>query len=175
MPERAHNINAEFDPKYLGKEAIKLESYSCTCINLKIVLKIPVTTIVQLVSKSSLVKKGINIREKIIDTEYIENIIAMLQNDLKKAYTIEPNKKIVQAIFLSLVKIAQLMSMGNKKELEITARGISEFGFMKRVDILVNMAKKEIVNKREIISTHQPISILPYNQYIVAIEKKVKD
>ncbi|KAG9300382.1 hypothetical protein G9A89_010006 [Geosiphon pyriformis] len=56
--------------------------------------------------ESSLAKRGINIKGEIIDAGYIRNIIAMLQNDSKKAYIIELNKKIAQAIFLSLVKIA---------------------------------------------------------------------
>ncbi|KAG9293366.1 hypothetical protein G9A89_007612, partial [Geosiphon pyriformis] len=52
----------------------------------------------------------------------------MLQNDSEKAYVIEPNEKIAQAIFLPLVKIAQLVSVGNRKKLKITAKGIQEFG-----------------------------------------------
>ncbi|KAG9286410.1 hypothetical protein G9A89_014576 [Geosiphon pyriformis] len=106
MSECTHNINAEFDLKYPEKEAIKLEPHLHTCINLKIALEILATTIVQLASRSSLVKKRINIRGKIIDAEYIGNIIAMLQNNSEKTYIIEPNKKIAQAIFLLLVKIA---------------------------------------------------------------------
>ncbi|KAG9290175.1 hypothetical protein G9A89_022151 [Geosiphon pyriformis] len=124
MPECAHNINAEFNLRYPGKDLIKLESYSHTCIDLKIALEILVTTMVQLASRSSLAKKGINIRRGIIDTEYVENIIVILQNDLEKAYIIDSNKKIAQAIFLSLVKVAQLVSVGNREKLGITARGI---------------------------------------------------
>ncbi|KAG9295143.1 hypothetical protein G9A89_006124 [Geosiphon pyriformis] len=37
------------------------------------------------------------------------------------------------------------------------------------------MTEKEIVDKGEIISTHQSIFIPPYNQYMVIIERKVKD
>ncbi|KAG9298298.1 hypothetical protein G9A89_002786 [Geosiphon pyriformis] len=78
MPEHAHDTDAGFDLRYLGKEAIKLEPNSCTCIDLKIALEIPATTMVQLASKSSLAKKGINIRG-IIDAGYMGNIITMLQ------------------------------------------------------------------------------------------------
>ncbi|KAG9307324.1 hypothetical protein G9A89_017152 [Geosiphon pyriformis] len=106
MPEHAHDTNVRFDLRYPGKDAIKLEPHSCTCIDLKIVLKILATTMVQLAFWSSLAKRGINIKEKIIDVKYVENIIAMLQNDSKKAYIIEPNEKIAQTIFLLLVKIA---------------------------------------------------------------------
>ncbi|KAG9300328.1 hypothetical protein G9A89_011401 [Geosiphon pyriformis] len=91
--------------------------------------------------------------EGIINAEYVENIITMLQNDSEKAYIIEPNKKIAQAIFLPLVKIAQLVSIRNQKELRITAKRISEFGSTKRIDVPVNMAEKKIVDKREIIFT----------------------
>ncbi|KAG9299680.1 hypothetical protein G9A89_006396 [Geosiphon pyriformis] len=93
----------------------------------------------------------------------------------KDTYIIEPNEKIAQAIFLSLVKIAQLVSVENREELEITARGIQGFESTDRVDIPVNMVKEEIIDKGEIISTSQPISIPPYNQYIVVIKKKVKN
>ncbi|KAG9300986.1 hypothetical protein G9A89_018938 [Geosiphon pyriformis] len=68
----------------------------------------------------------------------------MLQNNSEKAYIIEPNKKIAQAIFLPLVKIVQLVSVGNRKELEITARGIQGFGLMSRINVPINMAEKEI-------------------------------
>ncbi|KAG9290267.1 hypothetical protein G9A89_022243 [Geosiphon pyriformis] len=94
MPKHAHNTDAGFDLRYPGKEAIKLEPHSCTCIDLKVALEISATTMVQLASRSSLAKRGINIRGGIIDTGYIGNIIAMLQNDSEKTYIIEPNKKI---------------------------------------------------------------------------------
>ncbi|KAG9288801.1 hypothetical protein G9A89_023098 [Geosiphon pyriformis] len=175
MPECAHDTNAEFDLRYLKKNFIKLEPYLYTCIDLKIALKILATTMVQLASKSSLVKKRINIRRGIIDTEYIKNIIAMLQNNSEKAYTIDLNKKIAQAIFLPLIKIAQLVSVKNRQELGITAKKIQRFGSMGRIDILVNMTEKKIVDKGEIISIHQAISIPPYDQYMLAIKKEVKD
>ncbi|KAG9288237.1 hypothetical protein G9A89_021268 [Geosiphon pyriformis] len=170
-----HDTNIGFDLRYLGKNTIKLEPHSHTCIDLKIALEIPATTIVQLASKSSLVKKRINIRGEIIDTGYMENIIAMLQNDSEKAYTIDLNKKIAQAIFLFLVKVAKLVLVENREELEIMARGIQGFGSTGRIDVPVNMTEKEIIDKRAIISICQPISIPPYDQYMVVIERKVKD
>ncbi|KAG9303354.1 hypothetical protein G9A89_013680 [Geosiphon pyriformis] len=124
MPECVHDTYAEFDLRYPRKKTIKLELHLHICIDLKVVLEILATTMVQLTSRSSLVKKRINIREGIIDVRYVENIIAILQNDSEKAYIIEPNKKIAQAIFLPLIKVAQLVSMGNREELKITARGI---------------------------------------------------
>ncbi|KAG9303552.1 hypothetical protein G9A89_018448 [Geosiphon pyriformis] len=166
-PECAHNTDAEFDLRYPGKNAIKLEPYLCTCIDLKIALKILATTMVQLISRSSLAKKGINIKREIIDTRYVGNIIAMLQNNSKKAYIIDLNEKIAQAIFLSLVK--------TREELGITAREIQKFGSTSRINISVNMAEKEVINKEEIISTHQSISIPLYDQYILAIKKEVKN
>ncbi|KAG9289060.1 hypothetical protein G9A89_015609 [Geosiphon pyriformis] len=50
MPECVHDIDAKFDLRYPGKDAIKLEPHLCTCIDLKIVLEISATTMVQLVS-----------------------------------------------------------------------------------------------------------------------------
>ncbi|KAG9286947.1 hypothetical protein G9A89_001185 [Geosiphon pyriformis] len=154
MPEHVHNTNAGFDLRYPGKDVIKLKPHFYTYIDLKVAKEISATTMVQLTSRSSLVKKEINIRRGIIDTEYVENIIAMLQNDSEKAYIIEPNEKIAQTIFLPLVKITQLVSVENRKELGITAKKIQGFRSMDRINILVNMAKEEIINKREIISIH---------------------
>ncbi|KAG9303474.1 hypothetical protein G9A89_013801 [Geosiphon pyriformis] len=175
MLECAHNTNVEFDLRYLEKEAIKLKPNSRTCIDLKIALKILATIMVQLTSRSSLVKKEINIKREIIDTGYIRNIIAILQNDSEKIYIIEPNEKITQAIFLLLVKVAKLVLVKNREELKITARGIQGFEFMGRIDILINMAEEEIVDKGEIILIHQTISILSYDQYMLAIKREVRD
>ncbi|KAG9291148.1 hypothetical protein G9A89_013020 [Geosiphon pyriformis] len=135
MPEHMHNINAEFDLRYLEKNPIKLKPHLYTCIDLKIALEILATIMVQLAFRSSLAKKGINIRREIIDTKYVGNIIVMLENDSKKAYIIDLNEKIAQAIFLPLVKIAQLILMRNRKKLGITVRGIQGFESMDRIDV----------------------------------------
>ncbi|KAG9287465.1 hypothetical protein G9A89_023837 [Geosiphon pyriformis] len=154
MPKCVHDTDVEFDLRYPGKDIIKLKPHLHICIDLKIALEIPTTTMAQLVSRSSLAKKGINIRGEIIDTEYIENIITILQNDLKKAYIIEPNKKIAQTIFLLLIKVAQLVSVGNKEKLGIMTREIQGFKSTDRIDVLINMAEKKIVDKEKIISTY---------------------
>ncbi|KAG9294097.1 hypothetical protein G9A89_015507 [Geosiphon pyriformis] len=46
---------------------------------------------------------------------------------------------------------------------------------MSRIDIPVNMTEEEIIDKKKIISTCQTIFILPYDQYIIVIEKKIKN
>ncbi|KAG9286833.1 hypothetical protein G9A89_012383 [Geosiphon pyriformis] len=161
MPECVHNTDAGFDLRYPEKNAIKLEPHSHTCIDLKIALEIPATTMVQLASRSSLAKKGINIRGGIIDMEYIGNIIF--------------NEKIVQAIFLPLVRVAQLILVRKRKKLEIKARGIQGFRLTNRVDVPVNMAEEKIVDQEEIISIGQTIFILPYGQYIIGIKQEVKE
>ncbi|KAG9286802.1 hypothetical protein G9A89_012352 [Geosiphon pyriformis] len=159
MPEHAHDTDVGFNLRYPGKNAIKLEPHLCTCINLKIALEILATTMVQLAFRSSLAKREINIRGGIIDARYVGNIIAMLQNDSEKTYVIEPNKKIAQTIFLPLVKIAQLVSVGNREELGITARGIQGFGSMSRIDIPVNIMKKEIIDKEKL---SPPVNQFPF-------------
>ncbi|KAG9299305.1 hypothetical protein G9A89_013953 [Geosiphon pyriformis] len=175
MPECVHNTNAGFDLRYPRKNPIKLEPHLHTCIDLKIALKIPATTMVQLASRSNLAKKKITIKRGIINTRYVRNIMAILQNNSEKTYIIEPNEKIAQTIFLPLVRVAQLISVRKKKELRITVRGIQGFRSTGRIDIPVNMAEEEIIGQGEIISTGQVISIPPYNQYMVVIERKVKD
>ncbi|KAG9293723.1 hypothetical protein G9A89_019060 [Geosiphon pyriformis] len=106
---------------------------------------------------------------------YVENIITMLQNDSEKAYIIESNEKIVQAIFLPLVKVAQLILVENRKELGITVREIQGFESTDRIDIPINMVEEEIIGQREIILTSQTISIPPYSQYMLVIERKEKE
>ncbi|KAG9303635.1 hypothetical protein G9A89_018532 [Geosiphon pyriformis] len=160
MSERMHDTNAGFDLKYPGKEAIKLEPHSCTCIDLKVALKIPATTMVQLAFKSSLAKRKINIRGGIINMGYVGNIIAMLQNDSEKAYIIEPNEKIAQAIFLLLVRVAQLVSVGKREELGITVRRIQGFESMGRIDVLVNITEEKIVGKKKL---SQPVKLFPFH------------
>ncbi|KAG9284390.1 hypothetical protein G9A89_023647 [Geosiphon pyriformis] len=166
MLEHAHNTDAEFDLRYPGKDLIKLKPHLHTCINLKIVLEILAIIMVQLASRSSLAKKRINIREGIIDAEYIKNIIV---------YIIDPNEKIAQTIFLPLVKITQLVLVGNREELGITAKGIQRFRSTGKIDIPVNIMKEEIIDKEKIISTRQLISIPPYDQYMLAIKREVKN
>ncbi|KAG9303359.1 hypothetical protein G9A89_013685 [Geosiphon pyriformis] len=153
MSERVHNMDTGFYLRYLRKDAIKLKPHSHICINLKIALKISATTLVQLASRNSLAKKEINIRERIIDAKYVRNIIVMLQNNSEKTYVIEPNEKIAQAIFLPLVKITQLVLVGNREKLGITAKEIQSFGFTDKIDVSINIAEEKVVDKREIIST----------------------
>ncbi|KAG9305309.1 hypothetical protein G9A89_007804 [Geosiphon pyriformis] len=162
MSECVHNTDTEFDLRYPKKEVIKLEPNLCTCIDLKIALEIPATTMVQLASRSSLAKREINIRGGIINTRYVRNIIAMLQNNLEKIYIIEPNEKI-------------LVLVENREELGITAREIQGFRSMSRIDVPVNMAEEKIADKRKIILIRQSIFILPYDQYMYTIDRKVKD
>ncbi|KAG9288702.1 hypothetical protein G9A89_004321 [Geosiphon pyriformis] len=98
---------------------------------------------VQLAFRSSLAKKGINIKRRIIDAEYVRNIIAMLQNNSEKAYIIEPNEKITQTIFLPLMKIAQLVLVKKKEKLGITAKKIQKF---RSTDPLQQMQLKMLLN-----------------------------
>ncbi|KAG9288783.1 hypothetical protein G9A89_023080 [Geosiphon pyriformis] len=53
-------------------------------------------------------------------------------------------KIIAQAIFLPLVKVAQLVSVRNREELGITAKEIQRFGSTSRIDIPINITKEEI-------------------------------
>ncbi|KAG9305780.1 hypothetical protein G9A89_001068 [Geosiphon pyriformis] len=176
MPKCVHDTDADFDLKYPETDTIKLKPYSCICIDLKIALEILATTIVQLASRSSLVRKEINIRGGIIDAKYVGNIIAMLQNDSKIAYIIKPNEKIAQAIFLSLVKVAQLVLVENREELEITAREIQRFRSIGQAQMFE--AKTTICKTREIGLTNfyilakspKHIKIIIYNTIEDVIE-----
>ncbi|KAG9297097.1 hypothetical protein G9A89_019378 [Geosiphon pyriformis] len=104
------NLSKELELKWYSnnKEGICPERAHNTDTNLKIVLEIPVSTMVQVAFQSSLAKKKINVKREIVNASYIENIIVILQNNLDRPYKIKSQEKIAQAIFLSLVKILQL-------------------------------------------------------------------
>ncbi|KAG9299509.1 hypothetical protein G9A89_020680 [Geosiphon pyriformis] len=107
-PEKAHKTDASFDLRYSEQSFIVIALHSLIRIDLKIALEISVSTMVQIVSRSNLAKKRINVKGEIIDAKYTENIIVMLQNNSNKPYKIKSHKKIAQAIFLPLIKISQL-------------------------------------------------------------------
>ncbi|KAG9303511.1 hypothetical protein G9A89_018407 [Geosiphon pyriformis] len=116
-PEKAHEINAEYDLKYPGKDTLIHQPKSLTKINLKIALKISPGAIVQIVFRSSLASKGINIREGVIDAGYTGDITIMLQNETDKPFKIEHAEKIAQAIYLPLINISGLQSVNNREQL----------------------------------------------------------
>ncbi|KAG9300719.1 hypothetical protein G9A89_023517 [Geosiphon pyriformis] len=130
--ERAHDTDAA--------------SHSLIKIDLKIVLEIPVSTMVQVASRSSLAKKEIDIKRGIIDASYIGNIIMMLQNNLNRLYKIESQEKIAQAIFLPLVKILQLTLLG------VTVQEINGFKSSRRGNVPVNFTE-ENSNQVKFINT----------------------
>ncbi|KAG9307013.1 hypothetical protein G9A89_003064 [Geosiphon pyriformis] len=78
-PKKAYEINARYDLKYPRKDTLVLQPKLLTRINLKIALEIPLEAMVQIAFRLSLANKGINIRGGIIDAEYTENIIIILQ------------------------------------------------------------------------------------------------
>ncbi|KAG9290715.1 hypothetical protein G9A89_011678 [Geosiphon pyriformis] len=100
-------------------------------------------TMVQVASRSSLAKKRVNIKEGIIDASYMENIIVILQNNLDQPYKIESQEKIVQAIFLFLVKIPQLILVTTQVELDLTAQKINGFGSSRRGNVPINFTEKD--------------------------------
>ncbi|KAG9297984.1 hypothetical protein G9A89_018812 [Geosiphon pyriformis] len=141
-PKRAHDNDPGFDLQYFGQLSIIIVPHSLVKIDLKIALEIPVNTMVQVVFQSSLAKKKINIKEGIINADYMENIIVILQNNLNRPYKIESQEKIAQTIFLPLVKISQLTPITTQEELSFTARGINEFGSSRRGNISINFMEE---------------------------------
>ncbi|KAG9295831.1 hypothetical protein G9A89_009060 [Geosiphon pyriformis] len=116
-PKKVHDTNASFDLQYPGQLLIIIAPHSFVKINLKIALEISVSTMIQVASQSSLAKKKIDIKGRIIDAGYIRNIVVMLQNNSDRPYKIESQEKIAQAIFLPLVKIPQLILKRDQKPL----------------------------------------------------------
>ncbi|KAG9287728.1 hypothetical protein G9A89_004131 [Geosiphon pyriformis] len=93
-PKRAHDTNADFNLRYPRQLPIIIAPHSLVKIDLKIALEIPVSTMVQVASQSSLAKKEIDTKGGIIDAGYMGNIIVMLQNNSNRPYKIESQEKI---------------------------------------------------------------------------------
>ncbi|KAG9301954.1 hypothetical protein G9A89_020998 [Geosiphon pyriformis] len=129
-PEKAHEIDVEYDLRYPGKNTLVLQPKSLTKINLKIALKIPPGAMVQIASRLSLASKEINIRGRVIDAEYTGNITIMLQNETDKPFKIEHAKKIAQANYLPLINISGLQSVNNREQLGKSERKMQEIGII---------------------------------------------
>ncbi|KAG9298681.1 hypothetical protein G9A89_012749 [Geosiphon pyriformis] len=125
-PEKAHEIDAEYNLRYPGKNTLILQPKSLTKINLKIALEISPGTMVQIASRLSLASKEINIRGGVIDAGYTEDITIMLQNETNKPFKIEHAEKIAQAIYLPLINISGLQSINNREQLGKSERGTQD-------------------------------------------------
>ncbi|KAG9284154.1 hypothetical protein G9A89_022928 [Geosiphon pyriformis] len=107
-PEKAHEIDAEYDLKYSEKDTLVLQPKFLTKINLRITFKISPGAMIQIASRSLLASKEINVRGEVIDTGYTRNITIMLQNKTDKPFIIEHAEKIAQAIYLLLINISEI-------------------------------------------------------------------
>ncbi|KAG9291205.1 hypothetical protein G9A89_004608 [Geosiphon pyriformis] len=132
IPKRVHPTDTGFDLHYLEDKSTTLPPRSITKINLKIVVEILPGIIIQIVSQSSLAKKGISVQRGVIDSEYTGNLMVLLQNNSEKPYTIESKEKIAQTIFLLLVKIGKFVPVKNREELLQTTRRTFDFGLTEK-------------------------------------------
>jgi dUTP pyrophosphatase len=105
MPERTYETDAGFDVRYTGDEPLVIHPQQTTLIDLYIAMEIPVGTVCQLMSRSSLAQKGIDVKGGTIDSGYTGNISVILFNRSHEDYTIQPDDKIAQAVFLQLANI----------------------------------------------------------------------
>ncbi|KAG9286172.1 hypothetical protein G9A89_010186 [Geosiphon pyriformis] len=164
-PKKAHEIDAEYDLKYPGKDTFVLKPKSFTKINLKIALEILPGAIVQIASWSSLASKGINVRRGIIDAGYTGDITVMLQNETDKPFKIKHAEKIAQAIYLLLINISGLQLVNQREQLGKSDRGTQGFGSTERFTVPVNIALNTQNESHQILRLPQPITILPFGEH----------
>ncbi|KAG9304669.1 hypothetical protein G9A89_021449 [Geosiphon pyriformis] len=164
-PEKAHEIDAGYDLRYSGKDTLVLQPKFLTKINLKIALKIPLGSMVQIASRSLLSSKGINIRGGVIDAGYTGDITIMLQNETDKPFKIEHAKKIAQAIYLLLINILELQSVNNREQLGKSERETQDFGSTGRFTVPVNIALNTQNESYQILQLPQPITISPFEKH----------
>ena len=108
IPERAHETDAGFDMRYPGKEILNILPNDAAFINTHIAMEIPVGSYCQLKSRSSLAKKGIEVKAGTLDAGYTGDIGIYLFNNSNTTQQIQPNERIAQAIFLPLINISNL-------------------------------------------------------------------
>ena len=102
--------------------------YEAIFINTHIAIKILTGSFCQLKSRSSLAKKGIEVKAGTIDAGYTGDIGILLYNNTGLTYQIRPNEKIAQAIFSPILNISAMKEVSHRKELEQTSRGQQGFG-----------------------------------------------
>ncbi|KAG9291095.1 hypothetical protein G9A89_012967 [Geosiphon pyriformis] len=164
-PEKAHEIDAEYDLRYLGKDTFVLKPKSLTKINLKIALEILSGAMVQIAFRSSLTSKGINVRRGIIDAGYTGNITVMLQNKTNKPFKIEHTEKIAQAIYLPLINISGLQLVNQREQLGKSDKGTQGFGSTGQFTVPVNIALNTQNESHQIFRLPQPITISPFGEH----------
>ena len=143
MPERAHENDAGFDVRYTGEESLTIKSQQTSLIDLFIAMEIPAGIICQLMSRSSLALKGIDVKGGTIDSGYTGNISVILYNRSIEDYTIQPNDKIAQAVFLQLAPIERLQPVETRQDLEESNRGTSGFGSTNSEDMIAYFLNQE--------------------------------
>ncbi|KAG9295790.1 hypothetical protein G9A89_009019 [Geosiphon pyriformis] len=153
QPEKAHEIDVEYDLRYPGKDILVLKPKSLTKINLKIALKILPGAMVQIASWSSLTSKEINVRRGIINAGYTRDI------------TIKHAEKIAQAIYLPLINISGLQLVNQREQLRKSNRGIQGFGSTGRFIVPVNIALNTQNKSHQILRLLQLITISPFGEH----------
>ncbi|KAG9289745.1 hypothetical protein G9A89_014480 [Geosiphon pyriformis] len=164
-PEKAHEIDTGYDLRYPEKDTLILQPKSLTKINLKIALEIPPGAIVQIASRSSLASKKINIRGRVIDAEYTEDITIILQNETDKPFKIEHAEKIAQAIYLPLINISGLQSVNNREQLGKSERGTQSFDSTGQFTVPVNIVLNTQNESHQILQLPQPITISSFGEH----------
>ena len=128
IPERKHKTDAGFDVRYTGKESLIIPPHQLAIIDLHITIEIPPGTVCQLMTRSSLAKKQIEVKAGTIDSGYTGNIGVLLYNNSDEPYTVEPQQRIAQAVFLQLAPIEKLIPVQTREELGSTDRNNQGFG-----------------------------------------------
>ena len=86
-------------------------------------------------SRFSLAKKGIEVKGETIDADFTENIRVLLYNNSTTSYTIQPQERIAQAVFLQLAPIERLIPVPTREELGKTDRGTDGLGSSGQFDM----------------------------------------
>ncbi|KAG9284852.1 hypothetical protein G9A89_003775 [Geosiphon pyriformis] len=108
MPECTHNTDARFDLRYPGKDVIKLEPHLRTCIDLKVALEIPATTITYIIEPN----------EKIAQTIFLPLVKIMQLVSVENREELRITAKRIQG-FRSMSRIDVLVNMAEEKIVDL--------------------------------------------------------
>ena len=172
LPERAHETGTGFDMRYPGKEILNILPYEATFINTHVAMEIPTGSFCQLKSRSSLAKKGVEVKAGTIDAGYNGDIGVILFNNSNTTQQIQPNERIAQAIFLPLVNISNLKEVNTREELDQTARGQHGFGST-GTDKIINNDEINIIEEYEEEYEEEDLEDQPLLKILEEMEQQV--
>ena len=102
VPARATDGSAAYDVK--AHQTIVIPPNSTGVVPLNLRLATPKDHFMQLLSRSGLASKGITIEGGVIDSDYNQEVKAILRNSTSNPFKVQKGQRIAQAVFLPVIQ-----------------------------------------------------------------------